>query len=35
MTRRQLRWALALGAIAIEIGLALWFYVVSPRLRER
>jgi len=33
MSQRQLRWTLALTAIAIEVGLALWFYVVRPRLR--
>lgn len=35
MSRRQLRWTLALAAIAIEIALALWFFVVRPRLQAR
>jgi hypothetical protein len=32
VSRRQLRWTLAIAAISIEVGLALWFYVLRPRL---
>jgi hypothetical protein len=36
MTRRQLRWTLAIVAVSVQVGLALWFYVLRPRLcRDR
>jgi hypothetical protein len=32
VSRRRLRWALAITAVTVEVGLALWFYVIRRHL---